>query len=66
MPTVRDLAWLDAEDTEDAPSTISDPGTGAFPIVEDLGSRGYLYRSSASNRTIIPHHRVIKLVETDV
>lgn len=66
MPnTVKDVQWLDAEDTEAAPSTISDPGTGAYPIVE-YSDEGLLYRSSATNRTLIPYHRVIKVVETDV
>lgn len=64
--TVKDVQWLDAEDTEDAPSTISDPGTGSFPIVEYAGSQGLLYRSSSTNRVIIPWSRVIKVVETDV
>lgn len=64
--TVKDVAWLDAEDTEGSPSTISDPGTGSFPIVEYAGSQGLLYRSSPTNRVIIPWNRVIKVVETDV
>lgn len=64
--TVKDLAWLDAEDTEGTPSTVSDPGTGSFPIVEYNGSQGIIYRSSATTRVIIPWHRVIKIVETEV
>lgn len=66
MPnTVKDVQYLDAEDTEASPSTISDPGTGAYPIV-DYSRAGLVYRSSSTNRTIIPWHRVIKVVETDV
>lgn len=64
--TVKDLAWLDAEDTEAAPSTVSDAGDGTFPKVEYNGSQGVVYRSSANNRTVIPWHRVLKVVETQV
>jgi uncharacterized protein (UPF0248 family) len=64
--TVKDLAWLDVEDTEDAPSTVSDAGDNTYPKVEYNGSQGVIYRSSATNRVIIPWHRVLKIVETQV
>lgn len=65
MPVVRDLTYLAAEDTEAAPSTLSDPGTGAYPILRDRP--GYIaYHSSDTTVTYIPLDRVISLVNTTV
>lgn len=65
MPVVRDLAYLAAEDTEAAPSTVSDPGTGAFPIIREYPGH-IAYHSSATTVTHIPKSRVISLVDTTV
>lgn len=65
MPVVRDLTYLAAEDTEADPSTVSDPGTGEFPIVRDYPTY-VAYHSSATTVTQIPNSRVISLVNTTV
>jgi hypothetical protein len=72
MPRIKDLVWLDTNQTEAAPSTASDTtGAGAsYPNIIFKPSfddpKYILLESSASNRTVIPLHRVIKVTLTDI
>lgn len=72
MPTrIKDLVWLDTNQTEAAPSTASDvsPSPTVYPNIlfkPDADDPTYvLLESSATNRTMIPWHRVIKVTLTD-
>lgn len=70
MPIVQDLTWLDTQvqllnsaTAVDVVSSISDPGTGAYPILRNRGT--YIeHQSSAVNVQLIPMSRVIKLNRT--
>lgn len=63
MPLVKDITWLDVNQTEAAPTQNSDPGTGAYPIIQEFA--GYvLLLTGTTTSVFIPMHRVVKIVRT--
>lgn len=68
MPTVRDLQYRTEADSSANPmtfSTVSDPGTGAFPVLRQTVG-GIEWQSSSTTTTFIPYSQVIRLVDTIV
>jgi len=71
MPTVRDLQYFDSNDypatstTAEQFSTVSDPGTGVYPILRDR-ENGIEWQSSGTTKVVIPWSRVIKITNTIV
>lgn len=66
MPrTVKDVVYLDTNETEAAPSTISDLGDGSFPQVS-YGRDFLIFKSSATSLVNIPWGHVVKITETTV
>jgi sporulation protein YlmC with PRC-barrel domain len=63
--TVKDVVYLDTNQTEAAPSTISDQGNGTYPQVH-YKANGLLYCSGATTSVVIPWDRVIKVTQTIV
>lgn len=63
--TVKDVVYLDTNETEAAPSTISDAGDGSYPRVSY--STAYLIFQSGPGSTVnIPWGHVVKITETVV
>lgn len=62
--TTRALYFLDAEDTEAAPSSYVDLDNGTYPKVHPAGALGYRVELTASISRVIPHSRVLFCEET--
>lgn len=62
MPTVKDVSYLDVAG---ATQTISDPGTGAYPVVQ-LRESHILHLSGPTSKVVIPWGRVLLITLTDV
>lgn len=62
MPVVKDVVYLDVAGAD---ATISDPGTGAYPVVQ-LRDNYILHLSGPTTQVVIPWGRVklITLTQT--
>lgn len=63
--TVKDVVYLDTNETEAAPSTISDAGDGSYPRVS-YGDDFLIFQSGPTSTVNIPWGHVVKITETIV